>query len=97
MVKGHPQHQTHKAPQYDLIPMKYAELLPTFLRENLVQTRPPPPIPKKLTAHWRPDRFCAFHQGAQGHDVENCFSLKIEFQKLIDANVLPFKNLNPSV
>jgi len=64
MVKGRPQHQAHKAPQYDLIPMKYAELLPTLLRENLVQTIPPPPIPKKLPAHWRPDRFCAFHQGA---------------------------------
>jgi len=77
--------------------MKYEELLPTLLKENLVQNRPPPPIPKKLSAHWRPDRFCDFHQGAQGHDVENCFSLKIEVQKLIDADVLPFKNLNPSV
>jgi len=51
----------------------------------------------KLPAHWRPDRFYAFHQGAQGHDVENYFSLKIEVQKLIDVDVLPFKNLNPSV
>jgi len=97
MVKGHPQHQAHKAPQNDLIPMKYAELLPTLLRENIVQTRPPLSIPKKLPTHWRLDRFCAFHQGAQCHDVENCFSLKIEVQKLIDADVMPFKNLNPSV
>jgi len=97
MVKGHPQHQAHKAPQYDLIPMKYAELLPALLRENLVKTRPPPSIPKKLPAHWRPDHFCAFHHGAQGHDVENRFSLKIEVQKLIDVDVLPFKRLNPSV
>ena len=66
-----PQNQAHKALQFDPIPMKYAELLPTLLRKNLVQTRPPPLIPKKLLAHWRPDRFCAFHQGAQGHDVEN--------------------------
>ena len=92
-----PQNQAHKALQFDPIPMKYAELLPTFLRENLVQTRPPPPIPKKLSAHWRPDLCCTFHQGAQGRDVENCFPLKIEVQKLIDADVLPFKNLNPSV
>ena len=95
--QGHPQHLAHKAPQYDLIPMKYVELLPTLLREDLVQTRPPPPIPKKLPTHWRPDRFCAFHQRAQGHDVENCFSLKIEVQKLIDVGALPFKKLNPSV
>jgi len=84
------QNQAHKALQFDPIPMKYAELLPTLLRENLVQTRPPPPIPKKLPTHWRPDLTCAFHQRAQGHDVENCFSLKIEVQKLIDASVLPF-------
>jgi len=77
--------------------MKYAELLPTLLRGNLVQTKPPPPIPKKLPAHWRPDLCCTFYRGAQGHDVENCFPLKIEVQKLIDADVLPYKNLNTSV
>jgi len=38
IVKGHPQHQAHKAPENGLIPMKYAELLFTLLRENLVQT-----------------------------------------------------------
>jgi len=92
-----PQNQAHKALQFDPIPMKYAELLPTLLRENLVQTRPPPPITKKLPARWRSDLCRAFHQGAQGHDVEQCFSLKIEVQKLIDADVLPFKNLNSSV
>jgi len=78
MVKGQPRHQAQKASQYDSIPMKYAELLPTLLRENLVQTRPPPPIPKKLSARWRPDLFCASHQGAHGHYEEHCFSLKME-------------------
>lgn len=107
VVKGHPRRQAHpqfnphhqaqKTPQYDLIPMKYAELLPSLLERNLVQTRPPPPIPKKLPARWRPDLYCTFHQGAQGHDVEHCFSLKIEVQKCIDDDVLPFKNLNMSV
>jgi len=92
-----PHNQAQKALQFDPIPIKYAELLPTSLKENLVQTKPPSPIPKKLSARWRPDLFCAFHQGAQGHDVKHCFSLKIEVQKLINANVLPFKNLNPSM
>ena len=76
MVKGHPQPQAsqqynpqnrvQKTQQYDPIPMKYAELLPSFFERNLIQTRPTPPIPKKLPARWRPDLFCAFHQGAQG-------------------------------
>ena len=73
-----PLQQAQKAPRYDLIPMKYAKLLHYLLERNLVQTRPPPPIPKKLQARWRPDLFCVIHQGEQGHDVEHCFSLKIE-------------------
>lgn len=92
-----PQQQVPKALQFNPIPMKYAKLLPILLKRNLVQTRPPPPIPKKLPTGWRPDLFCTFHRGAQGHDVEHCFSLKIEVQKLIDEDVLPFKNLNSSV
>ncbi|XP_039683967.1 alpha/beta-gliadin-like [Medicago truncatula] len=59
--------------KFDPIPMKYGELFPYLLERNLVQTRPTPPIPKKLPARWRPDLFCVFHQGAQGHDVERCF------------------------
>ena len=85
-----PRQQAPGALQFDLIPLKYAELFPYLLEKSFVQTRTPPPVPKKLSAQWRPDLFCAFHQGAQGHDVEDCFSLKIEVQKLIKAKVLPF-------
>jgi len=86
-----PPNRAQKAPQYDRIPLKYEELLPVLLREHRVQTRPPPRVPKKLPARWRPDLFCAFHEGAQGHDVEHCFSLKIEVQNLIEANILSFE------
>ena len=58
-----PQNQAQKALQFDPVPIKYAELLSTMLKENLVQTKPPPPIPKKLSARWRPDLFWAVHQG----------------------------------
>jgi len=75
MVKDQPQHQAHKTPQYDPIPMKYAKLLPTLLIENLVQTRPPPPMLEKLQARWRPDIFCAFHQGEQKFESEHLASL----------------------
>jgi len=92
-----PQNQAQKAPQYDQIPLKYEDLLPVLLREHCVQTRPPPRVPKKLPARWRPDLFCAFHQGAQGHDVEHYFSLKIEVQNFIDANILSFEVSTPIV
>lgn len=40
---------------------------------------------------------CAFHQNALGHDLENCFPLKVEVQKLTRAGILTFKNMGPSV
>ncbi|KEH41388.1 hypothetical protein MTR_1g050415 [Medicago truncatula] len=91
-----PQQQAPRM-QFDPIPMTYAELLPILLDKNLVKTRTPPPVPNELLVWYQADLACAFHQGAPGHDIEHCFSLKIEVHKLIDDDVLSFKNLNPSV
>ena len=77
------QNQAQGAPQFDLIPVKYAELLPTLLKENLIQTRPPLPVPKRLPMGYRVDLSCAFHQGAPGHDIEQCFAFRTVVQKLI--------------
>ncbi|KEH35421.1 hypothetical protein MTR_3g090210 [Medicago truncatula] len=69
--------------------MKYGVLLPDLLRRKLVQTRPPPCMPKKLPAGYRPDLSCVFHQGAPGHDIERCFAFRNEVQKLIqDKGIL---------
>ncbi|KEH26697.1 hypothetical protein MTR_6g471190 [Medicago truncatula] len=78
-------------PIFDPIPMKYAVLFPDLLRRKLVQTRPPPRIPKKLPAGYRPDLSCVFHQGAPGHDIERCFAFRNEVQKLIQDKALPFQ------
>jgi hypothetical protein len=78
--------------QFDPIPMTYAELLPILLMKNLVQTRKPPRVPNELPVWYQPDLSCAFHQGAPGHDIEHCFSLKSEVQKLIEANMLFFED-----
>ena len=82
---------------FDPIPMKYADLLPALLAKNLVQTKPPPPVPKRLPAWYRTDLTCAFHQGAPGHDVEHCYALKKEVQNLVRANLLSFRDSNPNV
>jgi len=71
--------------------MKYEDLLPTLLERNLVQTKAPPPMPKKLPARFRADLSCAFHQGAPGHDVEHCYTLKNAVQDLIQDNILSSK------
>jgi len=77
--------------------MKYVELLPSLLKDNLVQTRALPRVPNKLPNRWRPDLSCDFHQGAPGHNVEHDFSLKIEVQKLIEDNIMSFEDLDPNV
>ncbi|KEH17683.1 hypothetical protein MTR_0002s0070 [Medicago truncatula] len=85
-----PRQQASGQPQFDLIPMKYAVLFPDLLRRKLVQTRPRPCMPKKLSAGYRPDLSCVFHQGAPGHDIERCFAFTNEVQKLIQDKVLRF-------
>jgi len=78
--------------QFNPILMTYAELLPILIKENLVQTRAPPRVPNELPVWYQSDLSCVFHQGAPGHDIKPCFSLKIEVQKLIEANILSFKD-----
>jgi len=78
-----PHNQVRKASQCDPIPWKYAELLPDLFRRHLVQTRPPPQKPKKLPSGYGPDLFCAFHQGAPGHDIEQCSAFQKVVQKLV--------------
>jgi len=75
----------------DLIPMKYADLFPRLLKWNLVYTKAPPPMPAKLTSRYRPDLFCAFHQGAPDHDIEHCFAFQKVVQKLVRKNLIPFE------
>ena len=65
--------------QIDPIPMKYADLFPRLLERKLIYTKAPLPVPVKLTARYRPDLFCAFHQGASGHDIEHCFPFRKVF------------------
>ena len=72
--------------------MKYADLLPIMLKKNLVQTRPPPQVPDVLPVWYRPDRNYAFHQGAPGHDTEQCYPSKEEVQKLIEINAWSFED-----
>jgi len=83
------QNQAQKASRFDPIPVKYAELFSTLLRENLIQTRLPPLVPKRLSIGHRADLSCDFHQGAPGHDIEHCFAFRTAVQELIRANTLP--------
>ena len=84
-----PQNQVRKASQCDPIPMKYADLLPILLKKNLVQILAPPRVSNLLPPWYRPDQNCIFHQGAQGHDIEQCFAFRTVVQRLIQDKALP--------
>jgi hypothetical protein len=90
------QKRVKRTPKFDPTPMTYSELLPTLLEKNLVQTRAPPKVLATLPRWYRSDHFCAFHQGAPGHDIERCYALKAEVQKLTRANILSIKDQNPN-
>ncbi|XP_050896495.1 uncharacterized protein LOC127103267 [Lathyrus oleraceus] len=98
------QHQLQQRPpqqqrrtNFDAIPMSYAELYPALITKNLVQPRPRPPVPEVLPWWYKPEVSCPFHQNAPGHDLDNCFALKLEVQKLTRAGILTFKNMGPNV
>jgi hypothetical protein len=86
------QNRSQRKPHFDSISMPYADLLPALIWKNLVQTRAPPPVPAPLPRWFKSDHFCAFHQGAPGHDIEDCWALKYEVQRLTRTNVLCFKD-----
>ena len=92
-----PLNRVQRKPQFDPIPMTYAELLPTLLEEKLIQTRTLAKMPEIVPSWYRPALSCVFHQGAPGHDAEHCYALKAEVQKLIQANILSFKGSSPIV
>lgn len=83
---------------FDLIPMKYSQLYPALIQRGLVTPRgykTPPPNP--LPAWYDPQKHCEFHEGAPGHDLDNCYALKIKVQELIKADILSFKDTGPNV
>jgi hypothetical protein len=90
------QNQPQKG-NFDPIPMTYAELFPALVHKNLVQTRSPPPIPEKIPWWYNANVTCAFHQNAPGHDLDNCWPLKNEVQRLIHAGILTFQDVGYDV
>ncbi|KAI5440708.1 hypothetical protein KIW84_010254 [Lathyrus oleraceus] len=77
--------------------MTYVDLYPSLVLKNLLQLRNPPQVPKPLQWWYKPDLRCAFHQGAPGHDIENCYPLKYDIQKLVKSGMVSFEDRTPSV
>lgn len=77
--------------------MTYAELYPSLVVKNLIQSRNPLHTPEPLLWWYKPDLHCAFHQGAPDHDIENCYPLKYGFQKLFKSGMMSFEDRTPNV
>lgn len=77
--------------------MTYTKLFPSLVDKKHIQTRPPPPIPEKLPYVYKADQFCAYHQGAPEHNLEDCYDLKSDVQRLIKSDILSFRDINPNV
>ena len=77
--------------------MSYVELYLSLVLKNLLQPTNPPQNPEPLPWWYKPELHCAFHQGAPGHDIENCYPLKYEVQKLIKSDMVSFEDRAPNV
>ncbi|XP_050878419.1 uncharacterized protein LOC127082217 [Lathyrus oleraceus] len=64
---------------------------------NLVQPKIPPQMLEPMSWWYKPDQHCAYHQGALGHDIENCYPLKYEVQRLVRSGIVSFEDRAPNV
>ena len=90
------QNQNRNRARFDPIPMSYTELYPAMVQRGLITTRSLTPL-NPLPSGLRSDLHCEFHQGAAGHDLENCYALKTRVQELIKAKILTFKDAGANV
>ncbi|XP_019433232.1 PREDICTED: uncharacterized protein LOC109340114 [Lupinus angustifolius] len=85
-----------RGPQFDPIPIPYAELYSHLLRERVIS-----PIigmiPESPGAWFNPNVTCEYHSWVIGHSIEHCRALKHKVQSLVNAKQLHFKPIVPNV
>ncbi|KAI5444278.1 hypothetical protein KIW84_012780 [Lathyrus oleraceus] len=77
--------------------MTYEELYPSLFVKNLIQSKKPPHTPEPLPWWYKPDQYCAFHQGEPNHDIENCYPLKYEVQNFVKSGMVSFEGRAPNI
>ncbi|MCI26159.1 hypothetical protein A2U01_0047354 [Trifolium medium] len=63
----------------------------------MVVPRPTKPMEPPFPRWYNSNAKCEFHNGAEGHSLEECMAFKVKVQELIDAKWLPFKEDGPNV
>lgn len=77
--------------------MTFTELYPYLVQRGLVTTRALGPPPNPLPANYNAATHCLFHEGAPGHDLENCYALKNLVRDLMEKKILSFNDPPPNV
>lgn len=79
------------------IPMMFTELYPYLVQRGLVTTRALGPPPNPLPSNYNAAAHCLFHEGAPGHDLENCYAFKNLVRDLMERKILSFNDPPPNV
>ena len=76
--------------QFTWLNMSLSQVLPHFLKSNLVTLKEPPQNPNITSPRYNPNARCAYHSNSPGHDTNDCWALKNKVQDLIDAKEIEF-------
>ncbi|XP_050918871.1 uncharacterized protein LOC127136337 [Lathyrus oleraceus] len=77
--------------------MSYTEFYPSLLKKGLVVPRPLGPPPDPIPPYYNPNAYYPFHEGAPGHDLEDCYALNHIVRELIEKKILSFGDTGPNV
>ena len=80
-----------KPAKFTLIPMLYADLLPSLLNNQMAMVSSGKVYPPPFSQLYNPNATCTYHGGVLGHSIEQCVALKHKVQSLIDAGWLTFQ------
>ncbi|XP_045802583.1 uncharacterized protein LOC123896210 [Trifolium pratense] len=89
---NHKRRHTH----FDHVPIPYGQILPYLIQKGMVELKPLPPVTPPYPPGFDENARCDYHDGAPGHNIENCRGFKHKVQELIDRKLLSFKEESDS-
>ncbi|PKI68330.1 hypothetical protein CRG98_011238 [Punica granatum] len=83
----------HPAQPFKPLPTPLSHIYRQLLAGNMI--RPTVPDPSFIPANQDQSLHCEYHSGTLGHTTDNCWKLRQEVQKLIDAKKISFNAFRP--
>ncbi|XP_039173893.1 uncharacterized protein LOC120296239 [Eucalyptus grandis] len=82
--------------EFTPLPRPLSKLLPILFEKRLVAKEVPRDNPPRFPG-FDITKTYEYHMGERGHDVDNCYTLKLKVQNLLDKGKLTFKEATPNV